>query len=110
MAETTESTSAAVGGEPFDLTPDPRVLVMLGEINLDQWRCLAELVDNCLDNFISLKRAKVDTEDPTVWVTIPTTGDAAGRVTVRDNGSGMEASLLVKASNVGGTGHGHCGS
>lgn len=110
MAKTTESTSAAVGGEPFDLTPDPRVLVMLGEINLDQWRCLAELVDNCLDNFISLTRAKVEIEDPTVWVTIPTTSDAAGRVTVRDNGSGMEASVLEKAMKAGWSGNDPIGS
>jgi hypothetical protein len=30
----------------FDLQPDPRILPMLGEINLSQWKCLAELVDN----------------------------------------------------------------
>lgn len=30
----------------FNLEPDPRVLPMLGEINIDQWRCVAELVDN----------------------------------------------------------------
>jgi hypothetical protein len=35
----------------FDLTPDPRLLQMLGEINLPQWRCLAELIDNSIDGF-----------------------------------------------------------
>lgn len=25
----------------FNLEPDPRVLPMLGEINIDQWRCVA---------------------------------------------------------------------
>ena len=39
----------------FDLTPDPRVLQILGEINLDQWKCLAELIDNSADAFIKLK-------------------------------------------------------
>ena len=33
-------TSAAAA--EFDLQPDPRVLPMLGEINIDQWRCIAE--------------------------------------------------------------------
>lgn len=32
--------------QELDLTPAPRVLQMLGEINLEQWRCLAELIDN----------------------------------------------------------------
>jgi hypothetical protein len=38
--------------EEFDLQPDPRILPMLGEISLDQWRCLAEFVDNSADRFI----------------------------------------------------------
>jgi hypothetical protein len=110
MSKTIEPTDAIAGGEPFDLTPDPRVLVMLGEINLDQWRCLAELVDNSLDNFLSLKRANMELEDPTVWVTTPTTEDAAGRVTVRDNGSGMEGSVLEKAMKAGWSGNDPVGS
>lgn len=110
MTKTTETTSPAADKEAFDLTPDPRVLVMLGEINLDQWRCLAELVDNCLDNFMSLSRAGEASEDPTVWVTIPTTDDPSGRVTVRDNGSGMEASVLEKAVQAGWSGNDPVGS
>ena len=38
--------------EEFDLQPDPRILPMLGEMSLDQWRCLAEFVDNSADRFI----------------------------------------------------------
>ena len=41
----------------FDLQPDPRVLQMLGEVKLDQWRCIAELVDNCIDGFLVARRA-----------------------------------------------------
>jgi hypothetical protein len=37
---------ANVIAQEFDLQPDPRVLPMLSEINIDQWRCIAELVDN----------------------------------------------------------------
>jgi C4-dicarboxylate-specific signal transduction histidine kinase len=96
--------------DPFDLTPDPRVLVMLGEINLDPWRCVAELVDNCLDNFLSEDRAGEPLLDPTVWVTTPTTNDPAGRVTVRDNGSGMQVSVLEKAVRAGWSGNDPVGS
>ena len=110
MATTSDSSGVAKGGEPFDLNPDPRVLVMLGEINLDQWRCLAELVDNCIDNFVSLKRSRTELLDPTVWVTVPTTDDPAGRVTVRDNGSGMEPSILESAVKAGWSGNDPIGS
>jgi hypothetical protein len=83
---------------------------MLGEINLDQWRCLAELVDNCLDNFISLGSAGEALNDPTVWVTTPTTDDESGRVIVRDNGSGMEAAILESAVRAGWSGNDPVGS
>lgn len=91
--------------EPFDLRPDPRVLVMLGEITLDQWRCLAELVDNCLDNFLALERAGEPAHEPTVWVTTPTADDPVARITVRDNGSGMDAPTLEKAVRAGWSGN-----
>lgn len=35
----------------------PPVLPMLGEINIDQWRCVAELVDNAVDGFLKESRA-----------------------------------------------------
>ena len=38
--------AAITDSQNFDITPDPRVLQMLGEIDLAQWRCIAELVDN----------------------------------------------------------------
>ena len=45
-----------IPGRQFDLTPHPRILPMLGEIVLPQWRCLAELVDNSIDSFIEGQR------------------------------------------------------
>lgn len=42
-----------MAGSEFNLEPSPRVLPMLGEINLDQWRCIAELIDNSVDGFLS---------------------------------------------------------
>ena len=94
-----------VSGERFDLTPDPRVLVMLGEINLDQWRCLAEFIDNCVDSFISAKPAGETLVEPTVWVTLPILHDPAGRITVRDNGTGMDATTLESAVKAGWSGN-----
>ena len=58
----------------FDLAPAPRVLPMLGEINLDQWRCVAELVDNSIDGFLHAKRRGEAVEDPVVQIKALTGG------------------------------------
>ena len=48
----------------FDLQPDPRVLVMLGELNLEPWRCVAELVDNSdFRKFDGVLRMVIDGND-----------------------------------------------
>ena len=70
----------------FDLQPDPRILPMLGEINLAQWRCLAELVDNAVDGFLLLRRTGDSPANPEVLVNLPTSDDAGARITVADNG------------------------
>ena len=57
----------------FDLNPDPRVLPMLGEINLELWRCIAELADNSVDGFLHAMRAGNGAAAPEVRITSPTT-------------------------------------
>ena len=37
----------------FDLTPSPRVLRMLGQVDFKPWQCLAELADNAVDAFLT---------------------------------------------------------
>ena len=44
----------------FNLQPTPRILPMLGEIKLPEWRCVAELVDNAVDGFLAIRRAGED--------------------------------------------------
>jgi hypothetical protein len=92
----------------FNLQPDPRVLRMLGEINLPQWRCLAELIDNAIDGFMNAVRAEgVENLDPLqVHVSLPTRDAFSERVMVRDTGPGMEASTLEKAMRAGWSGNG----
>ena len=41
-----------LGGD-LDLTPSPRILQMLGEIDFEPWQCLAELIDNGIDSYLS---------------------------------------------------------
>jgi len=89
----------------LDLTPDPRVLQMLGEINLQQWRCLAELVDNSIDGFLHAGRAGFPILNPEISISLPTRDDADARVIVKDNGPGMSIDILEKAVKAGWSGN-----
>lgn len=102
--------TTAVATTDFDLTPDPRVLQMLGEINLAQWRCLAELVDNSIDGFMSAQRLDNAIANPEVVITVPRTDTAAARVSVRDNGPGMSFETLEHAVRAGWSGNSPIGS
>lgn len=103
-------TTTAGATTAFDLTPDPRVLQMLGEINLAQWRCLAELVDNSIDGFMSAERLGHAIVTPEVVITVPRTDTAAARVSVRDNGPGMSSETLEHAVRAGWSGNSPIGS
>ncbi len=94
----------------FDLTPDPRVLQMLGEINLSQWRCLAELIDNSIDGFMSAEHLESPITNPEVVITVPRTDTPMARVTVRDNGPGMSSETLEHAVRAGWSGNSPLGS
>jgi hypothetical protein len=91
--------------QELDLTPDPRVLQMLGEINLQQWRCLAELIDNAVDGFLQAARAEAAIEHPEVVVSIPMADNENARVSVRDNGPGMALETLENAVKAGWSGN-----
>jgi len=98
---------AATGemAQEFDLIPDPRVLPMLGEINLEPWRCIAELADNSIDGFLNSMRAGAACETPEVRISLPTAITENATVRVRDNGPGMTPELLEKAVRAGWTGN-----
>lgn len=91
--------------DSFDLTPDPRVLQMLGEINLAEWKCLAELIDNAVDGFLAALRADHYIQLPQVTVNIPTGRDVSAKVTVKDNGPGMSPETLERAVRAGFSGN-----
>lgn len=89
----------------FDLQPHPRILPMLGEINLSQWRCLAELVDNAIDAFLVAKREGQPVPDPRVQVILPLSDVPGAMIVVRDNGPGMDPATLENAVRAGWTGN-----
>lgn len=91
--------------QEFDLTPDPRVLQMLGEINLPQWRCLAEFIDNSIDGFVHATRSGTSTETPEINVALPSADNENARVTIKDNGPGMSFDSLENAVRAGWSGN-----
>lgn len=91
--------------QEFDLTPDPRILQMLGEINLPQWRCLAELIDNSIDGFVHAARSGSPIDNPEIGVSLPMGDNENARVTVKDNGPGMSFESLENAVRAGWSGN-----
>jgi len=85
-----------------DLTPNPRILPMLGEINLAPWKCVAELIDNSVDAFL---HEPTTSPRPTIWVTLPMVDEESARIQVRDNGPGMAPDTLATAVKAGWSGN-----
>ncbi|MCU1526580.1 MAG: hypothetical protein JWP75_343 [Frondihabitans sp.] len=90
----------------INVQPHPRLLGVLGDIELAPWRCLAELVDNAFDAFLR-EAARVgrddDSEAPTVSISLPSRSSSPrdAEVWVRDNGTGMSLTQLNAALRAG---------
>lgn len=89
----------------FSLEPDPRVLPMLGEINIDQWRCVAELVDNAVDGFLKESRSGSSIVGAKVDVYLPQADSPGATVRIIDNGPGMSPETLERAVRAGWSGN-----
>ena len=90
----------------YDLTPSPRVLRMLGQIDFKPWQCLAELIDNSVDAFLS--GGSLTAMFPQVNVEVPSAQEARtgqGTIRVSDNGPGMSAEMLQDAVRAGFSGN-----
>ena len=88
----------------MDITPSPRILRMLGEIEFDEWQCIAELVDNAFDDFTEIIRVGQSWPGGfKVSVTLPGVGAnlTGAEVVVRDTGRGMTRDRLEQAVRAG---------
>lgn len=96
--------------EAIDVTPDPRILSVLGDIEFSPWQCLAELCDNAFDDFLTAGHASG--EKPSVRINLPSkTSDLkSAEVWVEDNGSGMSLDTLNNAIRAGWTSNAAHGS
>jgi hypothetical protein len=104
------STDAEQGPlDEIDLTPSPQLLEALGDIPYKPWQCLAELIDNSFDDFLTdpdLTRG----EPREVWITLPKPADEDVFVSVVDNGRGMSREVLQDALRAGYSGKRRYGS
>lgn len=91
-----------------DITPSPRVLRMLGQIDFAPWQCLAELIDNSIDAFIDQSAAGTASAAPRIYVQLPTDGELRagnGVISINDNASGMSVESLENAVKAGYSGN-----
>lgn len=91
-----------------DITPSPRVLRMLGQIDFAPWQCLAELIDNSIDAFIDQSASGAASASPRISVQLPTDAEmkaGTGVISVKDNASGMPVASLENAVKAGYSGN-----
>lgn len=86
------------------ITPSARILRMLGEIEFDEWQCVAELLDNAFDDFTEIERANIPWAGGyKVSVTLPSSAvrSTEAQVVIRDTGRGMTYETLEHAVRAG---------
>lgn len=85
-----------------DITPSPRILRTLGEIPLKPWQCIAELVDNAIDAYLSCAKEEDGTQKE---IRIDWSKDVVApnqrTLEVKDNASGMSLEQLQNAVRAG---------
>ena len=87
----------------LDITPTPRILRTLGEIPFKTWQCLAELIDNSIDAFLSDETNASEEEDRRISVNWTSDSVAANNRTIEitDNARGMSLDQLQSAVKAG---------
>jgi len=86
------------------ITPSARVLRMLGEIEFDEWQCVAELVDNSFDDFSEIVRSGTEWPDG-FMVSVSLPSSASGELVITDTGRGMTYERLERAVRAGWSGN-----
>ena len=86
-----------------DITPTPRILRVLGEIPFAPWQCLAELIDNAIDAFLSREGTSGDSNEQKINITWSGESVAVSdrTVEVTDNAMGMSLEQIQNAVRAG---------
>ena len=92
-----------LNGNTVDITPTPRILRTLGEIPFQVWQCIAELVDNSVDAYLSDEVNASEEVERKISVSWTGSTAAAGDRTVEiiDNAKGMSIDQLQNAVKAG---------
>lgn len=85
----------------LDITPTPRILRTLGEIPFQTWQCIAELVDNSIDAFLSNTMFEEQAQKIAVTWSYDSVGAADRTLEVSDNAPGMSIDQLQNAVRAG---------
>lgn len=104
MSDATLPETSAV--EFVDITPTPRILKLLGDIEFEPWQCIAELIDNGFDEFLRIKHSSETWNEPFEVAISPPSQNASAdsaAVVVRDNGRGMTLDQVTDAVRAGWT-------
>ena len=85
----------------LDITPTPRILRTLGEIPFQTWQCLAELIDNAIDAFLS----DTEGEETDRRISVSWSNDSVGTsdrtIEIVDYAKGMSIDHLQNAVRAG---------
>lgn len=97
--------------ETLDLTPSPRILDVIADVDMTVEECLAELIDNALDEIDAAQREDAGFEGR-VEIEFPYGPKATAEsvISVTDTGRGMSVSQMRQALRAGSSGNARYGS
>lgn len=97
--------------ETLDLTPSPRILDVIADVDMSIEECLAELIDNTLDELAAARREEEGFEGR-VDIELPygTSVTADTSISVTDTGRGMSVDQMRQALRAGSSGNERYGS
>lgn len=98
--------------ETLDLTPSPRILDVIADVDMSVEECLAELIDNALDEIDAAQRDDPGFEGH-VEIEFPYGSDRVGAdsaISVTDTGRGMSLQQMRRALRAGSSGNARYGS
>lgn len=96
--------------ETIDITPSPRILEVLGEVDMSPEECFAEFIDNSVDEGVEGTPGRGNDEDSgdPLWVAIELPSEhnfkndyENAEVVIQDNGPGMSREELEKNLRAG---------